>query len=73
MPGNLEASTVATELEEVSFIPIAKKGNAKEYSNSRSIALILHTSKVTLKILEVGFNSTWTENFQMFRLDLEKA
>ena len=28
------------------FIPIPKKGNAKEYSNYRTIALISHTSKV---------------------------
>ena len=33
------------------FIPIPKKGNAKECSNYRTIALILHTSKVMLKIL----------------------
>ena len=26
-----------------------------------------------LKILNPGFNSTWTMNFQMFKLDLEKA
>ena len=26
-----------------------------------------------LKILQPGFNSTWTENFQMFKLDLEKT
>ena len=26
-----------------------------------------------LKILQAGFNSTWTENFQMSKLDLEKA
>ena len=26
-----------------------------------------------LKILQLGFNSMWTENFQMFKLDLEKA
>ena len=32
------------------FIPITKKGNAKEYSNYRSTALISHTSKVMLKI-----------------------
>ena len=34
------------------FIPIPKKGNAKECSNYRTIALILHTSKVILKILQ---------------------
>ena len=35
------------------FIPILKKDNAKECSNYRTIALISHTSKVTLKILQV--------------------
>ena len=34
------------------FIPIPKKGNAKEYSNYHTIALISHTSKLMLKILQ---------------------
>ena len=34
------------------FIPIPKKGNAKECSNYRTIALISHTSKEMLKILQ---------------------
>ena len=34
------------------FIPIPKKGNAKECSNYPTIALISHTSKVMLKILQ---------------------
>ena len=34
------------------FIPIPKKGNAKEYSNYRTMALISHASKVMLKILQ---------------------
>ena len=34
------------------FIPIPTKGNAKECSNYPAIALISHTSKVTLKILQ---------------------
>ena len=34
------------------FIPIPKKGNAKECSNYRTIALISHASKVMLKILK---------------------
>ena len=34
------------------FIPIPKKGNAKECSNYRTIALISHTSKVIVKILQ---------------------
>ena len=34
------------------FIPIPKKGNAKECSNYHTIALILHASKIMLKILQ---------------------
>ena len=34
------------------FLPIPKKGNAKECSNYRTIALISHVSKVMLKILQ---------------------
>ena len=34
------------------FIPILKKGNAKECSNYRTIAFISHASKVMLKILQ---------------------
>ena len=37
------------------FIPIPKKGEAKECSNYCTIALILHTSKVMLKIIQVRF------------------
>ena len=34
------------------FIPIPKKGNAKECSNYRTIALISHSSRVMLKMLQ---------------------
>ena len=51
MLANLENSAVATGLE-VSFIPIPKKGNVKECSNYHTIALLSHTSKVMLKILQ---------------------
>ena len=52
MPANLENSTVATGLEKVIFMPIPKKGNAKECSTYHTIALISHASKVMLKILQ---------------------
>jgi len=52
MPANLENSAVAIGLEKVSFLPIPKKGNAKECSNYCTIALISHASKVMLKILK---------------------
>ena len=44
--------TVATGLERSVFIPIPKKGNAKECSDYRKTTLISHTSKVMLKILQ---------------------
>ena len=53
------------------FIPIPKKGNAKEHSNYYTIALISHASKVMLKILQA--RGQQYVKFQMFKLDLEKA
>ena len=55
------------------FIPIPKKGNAKECSNYRTIALISRSSKVMLKILQARLQQYMTIYFQMFKLDLEKA
>ena len=52
MPANLENSAVPKGLEKVSFHSNPKKGNAKECSNYRTIALISHASKVMLKILQ---------------------
>ena len=52
MPANLENSAVATNWKRSVFIPIPKKGNTKECSNYRTIALISHASKVMLKILQ---------------------
>ena len=48
----MKNSAVATGLEKVSFIPIPKKGNAKECSNYRTVALISQASKIMLKILQ---------------------
>ena len=50
MPANLENSAVATGLKRSVFIPIPKKGNAKD---AQTTALISHASKVMLKILQV--------------------
>ena len=55
------------------FIPIPKKGNAKECSNYRTIALISHASKVMLKILQARLQQYMNKNFLMFKLVLEKA
>ena len=55
------------------FILFPKKGNAQNCSNCCKIAVISHASKVMLKILHPGFNSTWTMNFQLFKVDLVKT
>ena len=59
--------------ERSAFIPIPKKGNAKECSNYRTIALISHTSKATLKILQVRLQQYVNGELPEFKLDLEKA
>ena len=51
------------------FIPVPKKGNAKECSNYCTIALISHARRVISKFSKLGFKSTWTENFQIHKLD----
>ena len=50
MTADLENSAAATGLERSVFIPIPKKGNAKECSNYCTIPLTMHASKVVLKI-----------------------
>ena len=68
-----ENSAVATGLEKVSFHSNPKKGDAKECSNYCTIALISHTSKGMLKILQATLQQYMNENFQMFKLVLENA
>ena len=68
MPANLENTAVATGLEKVGF-----HSNPKECSNCCTIALISHTSKVMLKILQARLHQYVNHYFQMFKLILEKA
>ena len=55
------------------FITITKKGNAKECSNYHTTALISHTIKVMPQILQARLKQHMNYDFQMFKLDLEKA
>ena len=55
------------------FIPIPKKGNAKEYSNYHTIALISHASKVMLKILQTRLQQYVNHELPDVQLVLEKA
>ena len=49
---NLEKSAVAQNWKRSVFIPIPKKGNAKECSNYCTVVLISHASKVMFKIFQ---------------------
>ena len=49
------------------FIPISKKGKAKEYSNYRTIALISHASKVMLKILQAQLQQYMNRELQKLK------
>ena len=71
MPANLENPAVATGLEKLSFHSNPKERHSKECSNYRTIALISHTTKVMLKILQARLQQY--VNFQLFKLVLEKA
>ena len=73
MPANLENSAVATGLKKSVFIPIPKKGNAKECSNYCTIALISHTSKVMLKILQARLKQYVNRELPDVQLVFKKA
>ena len=74
MPANLENSAVATGLEKVSFHSNPKKSNAKECLIYPIQLHLFHMSaRLCSKSFKLGFKSTWTENFQMYKLDLQKA
>ena len=55
------------------FILVPKKGNSEECSNYHTIALISHTSKIMLKILQARLKQYVKHELEMFKLVLEKA
>ena len=74
MSANLENSAVATELEKASF-----HSNPKEGQCQRIFKLPYNCTYFTFqqdnaqKSVKLGFSITWTEKFQMYKLDLETA
>jgi len=55
------------------FIPIPKKGNAKECSNYHTIALISHASKVMLKILQARLQQYVNRELPDVQADFRKG
>ena len=68
--GNL---AVATGLEKVSFHSNPKERQCQRMFKYCTIALISHASKVMFKILQARLQQYLNHDFQMFKLDLEKA
>ena len=73
MSVNLENSAVAAGLKKSAFIPISQKGNAKEYSNYRTIALISHASKLMLKILQARLQQYVNHELPDVQTDFRKS
>ena len=73
MSANLENSAMATVLERSVFITVPKKGSAKKCSNYRTSALISHTSKVMLKILQVTLQQDVNHEFPDIQAGFRKG
>ena len=73
MPANLDNSAVATGLEKVSFHSNPKESSAKEWSNYCTIALISHTSKVMLKILQARLQQYMNQDLPNVQAGFRKS
>ena len=73
MAANMENSAVATGMEKISFSSNPKKGNAKDCSNYCTIAVISHSSKVMLKILQASLQQYVKHELPDVQAGLEKA
>ena len=73
MPANLEKSAVAIDWKKYIFIPIPKKGHAKECSDYCTIAVITHASKVMLKILQASLQQYVNRELPDVQVGFEKA
>ena len=72
MPTNLENLAVATGLEKVSFHSNPKE-RQKEWSHYHTIALISHTSKVMLKILQARLQQYMNQKLSDVQAGFKKA
>ena len=74
MPANLENSAVATGLEKVSFHSSPKERQCQRmFEPLHNCTHLTCLAKSCSTFSKLGFSSTWIENFQMFKLDLEKV
>ena len=73
MSENLENSAVATGLKRSVFIQPQRRAMPKNVQTTPQLHSFHTLARKCSKFSKLGFNSMWNENFQMFKLDLEKA
>ena len=73
MPANLETQQCPQDLKRSVFIPVPKKGKAKECSNCCTIALISHASKVILKILQARLQQYMNQELPDVQAEFRKG
>ena len=73
MTTNLESSAVATERKVRFSFQTQRKAMPKNVQTTTQLHSSHTLAKWCSKVSKPGFNSLWTENIQMFKLDLEKA
>ena len=73
LSANLENSAVATGLENTFSFQSQKTVMPKNAQTTVQLCLFHMLARLCSKSVKLGFGNTWTENFQMYRLDLEKT
>ena len=73
MPANLVNSAVGIGLEKFSFHSSPKKAKPKNVQITIQLHSFLMLARLCSKSFKLGFSTMWTENFLMYKLDLEKA
>ena len=74
MPANLENSAVAIGLEKVQFsFQSQRRAMPKNVQTTSQLHSFHMLARSCSKSSKLGFNNTWTNCFQMYKLDLEKA
>ena len=73
MPANVNTQQWPQDWKRSVFIPIQRKAMPKNAQTTAQLHSSHTLAKSCSKFSKPGFKSTWTMNFQMFKLDLEKA
>ena len=73
MPANLENSAVATGLEKVSFHSSPKEGQCQRMFKLPQLCSFHMLVRICSKTLKLSFSSSWTENFQMYKLGFKET